>query len=76
MQLPPPLPLTNYEKEKIARLEQNAKVFKDLGIKKLVGQMKTSTANTGKGKEKAQEECDDYIPENEDEDESDDTTEV
>ncbi|KAK1380690.1 hypothetical protein POM88_027434 [Heracleum sosnowskyi] len=43
-------------------------------ITELVGQLKAPAAQKGKGKEKAQEECDDYIPENEEENDSDDTS--
>lgn len=45
-------------------------------MKRMVADLNMPTAPKSKGKQKFQSECDDYIPENEDEDDSDDTTEV
>ncbi|KAK1375127.1 hypothetical protein POM88_031320 [Heracleum sosnowskyi] len=70
-----PARLTKYEEGKIAQMQVNDKKLEELGIKKLVGQLKAPAAQKGKGKEKAQEEYDDYIPENEEENDSDDTSE-
>lgn len=57
-------------------MQLNEKKLEALGIKKLDGQLKALAAQKGKGKEKAQEECDDYIPKNKDENDSDDPSEV
>ncbi|KAK1388206.1 hypothetical protein POM88_016384 [Heracleum sosnowskyi] len=70
-----PARLTKYEEGRIVQMQVNEQKLEELGIKKLVGQLKAPTAQKGKGKEKAQEECDDYIPENEEENDSDETSE-
>ncbi|KAK1389924.1 hypothetical protein POM88_018102 [Heracleum sosnowskyi] len=73
---PPPPRLTKYEEKRIAQMQQNDKKLEEFGIKKLVVQLNGTATQKGKGKEKNnQEECDDYIPENEDETQSDDTSE-
>lgn len=78
MQLPPPPPmLTKIELERIARIERNNKVLDELGVKRLVANMNIPTAQLKeKEKEKSRDESDDYIPENEEEGDSDDMSEV
>lgn len=76
LQLPPPPPLTQIEKDRMARIQRNNQVLNELGVKRMVTDSNGLAAEKLKQKDKAQEECDDYIPENEDEDDSDDTSEV
>lgn len=78
LQLSPPPELTKYEQDRIARMQENAAVSKSLGVPSLVSSMTQATMNTsqnrnGKGKDS---EVDEYIPDNDGEDDSDDSSEV
>ncbi|KAL8125083.1 hypothetical protein AgCh_012669 [Apium graveolens] len=72
-ELPPPL--TQIEKNRIAQMQRNNQRLDELEVKRLVIQLNGFVARKIKEKDKVQEECVDYIPENEDEDDNDDTTE-
>ena len=78
LQLSPPPELTKYEQDRIARMQENAAVSKSLAVPSLVSSMTQATMNTsqnrnGKGKDS---EVDEYIPDNDGEDDSDDSSEV
>ena len=79
-ELPPqptvPVPVSDYEQVRIARMNENQKRMEELGVKKLAAVMKPCASNKRKGKDKVQEGGDDYNPEDESEDTSVETTEV
>lgn len=65
LQLPPPSPLTQIEKDKLDRVKRNNHVLDDLGVKRMIADLNVPTAPKSNGKQKVQAECNDYIPENE-----------
>ena len=78
LQLSPRPEMMKYEQDRIARMQKNAVVSKSLGVPSLVSSMTQATMNTsqnrnGKGKDS---EVDEYIPDNDGEDDSDDSSEV
>ena len=78
LQFSPRPELTKYEQDRIPRMQENAAVSKSLGVPSLVSSMTQATMNTsqnrnGKGK---YSEVDEYIPDNDGEDDSDDSSEV
>ena len=76
---PPPLPLTEYERNRLAHIKENKKRMTELGVKKMAEGMQSFNLNKGKGKEKNKEKegGDDYNPDDEsEEDTSVDTSEV
>ncbi|KAK1399416.1 hypothetical protein POM88_009279 [Heracleum sosnowskyi] len=77
VELPPPRVLTKYELGRIARMQENDVVCKSLGVPSLVSSMReaTTTVKNRKRKGKDPEGCDEYIPEIEGEDDSDDSSE-
>lgn len=79
--MPPPPPLTEYEKEKIRRMQGNDKVYESLGLPRLLDALRHQSTQNSNGKRKKEidrevEESDVYIPENEGEDDSDDSSQV
>jgi len=73
LQMSPPPVLTKYEQERIARMQENAAVSKSLRVPSLVTSMREAAVQNRKGKGKDIEECDEYLPENDGEDDSDDS---
>lgn len=57
-------------------MKKNNEVYESLGLPKLVTDMRTSAKQNMKRKGTDREACDEYIPENEGEDDSDDSSEV
>lgn len=78
MQVPPP-PLPACEQERLNRMKENDRRLEELGIKKLVIDLRARSATViekSKEKDKASPDDDDYNPESEDEHDSDDSSEV
>ncbi|KAK1386767.1 hypothetical protein POM88_014945 [Heracleum sosnowskyi] len=78
VELPPPQMLTKYEQDRITRMKENDVVCHLLGVPSLVSSMReaATTVKNRKRKGKDPEGCDEYIPEIEGEDDSDDTSKV
>lgn len=81
----PPPPLTQYEIDRIRRMQENAEKCQEFGIPPLVSSLMGDGAENSKGKGKKGkgkngkelEDCDSqYIPENEGDDQSDGSSEV
>lgn len=68
--------LTKYEKERIRRIKENEAVYKSLGLPSLVASVKQAGVQSSTGKSKEVEESDHYLPSNDDEDDTDDSSEV
>ncbi|KAL8107573.1 hypothetical protein AgCh_024114 [Apium graveolens] len=80
--LPPPPPLCEYEKLKLDKMRANNEVYKSLGLPQIVSTFKDAVESSNKskgkkGKETAIEEDDSqYVPTNEGDVESDDSSEL
>ncbi|KAL1815561.1 hypothetical protein ACET3Z_018135 [Daucus carota] len=69
---PPPLPMSEYERQRLLRVEQNKKVIKELGLKEVADGLISVGVKKVKGKKATTE--DDYNPEFDSESASDDTS--
>lgn len=74
----PPPPLTQYEMNRVRRMQENAEKCKELGVPSLVSSLRDDVAENSKGKGKKgkePEDCDSqYNPESDDQ--SDGSSEV
>ncbi|WOG92257.1 hypothetical protein DCAR_0311520 [Daucus carota subsp. sativus] len=71
---PPPLPMSEYERQRLLRVEQNKKVIKELGLKEVADGLISVGVKKVKGKKATTE--DDYNLEFDSESASDDTSPV